>query len=164
MIKYKSKLLSSVEGISYNFGSKSSIPIKEDVFTLNQIHSDKVIFLKNTDKNYEPFDGEAKITTQKGFNIGVKTADCVPILLTDINATFVAAIHSGWRGTYHRIIVNVLDLIFKELMIKPENIIGCLGPSISLENYEVSEDMWIKFKKNLLIAILLSKRKIINFL
>ena len=77
----------------------------------------------------------------------MKTADCVPILLTDINATFVAAIHSGWRGTYHKIIVNVLDLIFKELMIKPENIIGCLGPSISLENYEVSEDMWIKFKK-----------------
>ncbi len=147
MIKYKSKLLSSVEGISYNFGSKSSMPIKEDVFTLNQIHSDKVIFLKNTDENYEPFDGDAIITTQKRFNIGVKTADCVPILLTDINATFVAAIHSGWRGTYHKIIVNVLDLIFKELMIKPENIIGCLGPSISLENYEVSEDMWIKFKK-----------------
>ena len=94
----------------------------------------------------------------------MKTADCVPILLTDINATFVAAIHSGWRGTYHKIIVNVLDLIFKELMIKPENIIGCLGPSISLENYEVSEDMWIKFKKNLLIVILLSKRKTINFL
>ena len=100
MIKYKSKLLSSVEGISYNFGSKSSMPIKEDVFTLNQIHSDKVIFLKNTDENYEPFDGDAIITTQKRFNIGVKTADCVPILLTDINATFVAAIHSGWRGTY----------------------------------------------------------------
>ena len=70
LIKYKSSL-SSVEGI-YNFGSKSSIPIKEDVFTLNQIHSDKVIFLKNTDKNYEPFDGDAIITTQKGFNIGVK--------------------------------------------------------------------------------------------
>ena len=65
LIKYKSKLLSSVEGISYNFGSKSSMPIKEDVFTLNQIHSDKVIFLKNTDENYEPFDGDAIITTQK---------------------------------------------------------------------------------------------------
>ena len=77
----------------------------------------------------------------------MKTADCVPILLTDINATFVAAIHSGWRGTYHKIITNTLDLIFKKLKINPRDIVGSLGPSISLANYEVSEDMWIKFKK-----------------
>ena len=77
----------------------------------------------------------------------MKTADCVPILLTDINATFVAAIHSGWRGTYHKIIINTLDLIFKKLKINARDIVGSIGPSISLPNYEVSKDMWIKFQK-----------------
>ena len=147
MIEYKSKLLSSVEGISYNFGSKSIEPVKRNIFTLNQIHSSKVIFLENTQELRKSIDGDAIVTTQKGFNIGVKTADCVPILLTDVNATFVAAIHSGWRGTYYKIITNTLNLIFKKLKINPRDIVGSLGPSISLANYEVSEDMWIKFKK-----------------
>jgi len=147
LIEYKSKLLSSVKGISYNFGSKSTEPVKRDIFTLNQVHSNKVIFLKNTRGLHESIDGDAIVTTQKGFNIGVKTADCVPILLTDINATFVAAIHSGWRGTYHKIIINTLDLIFKKLKINARDIVGSIGPSISLPNYEVSKDMWIKFQK-----------------
>jgi copper oxidase (laccase) domain-containing protein len=48
---------------------------KDGIFTLKQIHSDRVVLLD--EENQE--EGDAIITTRKNFPIGVRTADCVPL-------------------------------------------------------------------------------------
>ena len=44
-------------------------------------------------------DTDAIITRTPGLRIGVRTADCVPLLLHAPDIRAVAAIHAGWKGT-----------------------------------------------------------------
>ena len=65
----------------------------------------------------------------------------------------VAAIHAGWRGAFKGIINNVIKFMIKK-GCRIENMSAVIGPTISLENYEVKMDFKKKFikkdKKNLM--------------
>ena len=118
----------------------------KNIFLLNQIHSNKFVYInkKNTFKSKPKAD--AVITNQKNIPIGVLTADCVPILICDQRKNLVAAIHVGWKGAYKDIIGRVIRF----MMIKgcnPRNITAAIGPAISSKNYEVKEDFKRKFIK-----------------
>jgi len=43
--------------------------------------------------------GDALVTDQPGVLLSVRTADCLPILMSDIRHRAVSAVHAGWRGT-----------------------------------------------------------------
>ncbi|MCL2083098.1 MAG: polyphenol oxidase family protein [Oscillospiraceae bacterium] len=76
------------------------------LYTLYQEHTDRVVEI-NTPfvppvpeaMMSEQAHGDAIVTNQPGFFIGVKTADCVPILLWNERASVIGAVHAGWRGT-----------------------------------------------------------------
>ena len=144
-IKYDSKFLSKINGISYCFGTKYENQNNE-VFTLNQIHSNKVIVIKNHSQIKLNIDGDALITNVKNFNIGVKTADCVPILFADCDQKIVGAIHAGWRGTYNLIVLEVLDVIRKDFNISFNKIFFSIGPYIQKCCFEVGEEIWNSFR------------------
>ena len=42
---------------------------------------------------------DAIVTDKPGVAIGIKTADCAPVLLFDRQRKIIAAVHAGWRGT-----------------------------------------------------------------
>ena len=65
----------------------------------------------------------------------IMTADCLPILLTDSQASFVAAIHGGWRSLAAGIIDKTLATINP---VSP--VLAWLGPCIQTAQYEVGED------------------------
>jgi YfiH family protein len=117
-----------------------------DIFLLNQIHSDKFIFIDKKYKIKIKPKADAIITNQKKLPIAVLTADCVPILICDSKKEIIAAIHAGWKGAYKNIIGKVLKFMMK-MGSKPQNIIASIGPSISVKNYEVKEDFKRKFMK-----------------
>ncbi len=117
-----------------------------DIFLLNQIHSDKFIFIDKEYKIKIKPKADAIITNQKKLPIAVLTADCVPILICDSKKEIIAAIHAGWKGAYKNIIGKVLKFMMK-MGSKPQNIIASIGPSISVKNYEVKEDFKRKFMK-----------------
>ena len=146
MNKYESNILSNIKNISYNFGSKSSKIINESIFTVKQTHGDNVFILNNPAEPIDKIEADSIITNLKGIRIGVKTADCVPILITDLDATFISAIHSGWRGSYYEITPKTIDKIIENFKIDPNDIVACVGPSILSCCYEVSFDLWNKFK------------------
>jgi|TARA_B100000131_G_scaffold81846_2_gene78766 hypothetical protein len=146
MNKYESNILSNIKNISYNFGSKSSKIINEPIFTVKQTHGDNVFILNNPAEPIDKIEADSIITNLKGIRIGVKTADCVPILITDLDATFISAIHSGWRGSYYEITPKTIDKIIENFKIDPNDIVACVGPSILSCCYEVSFDLWNKFK------------------
>ncbi len=120
----------------------------ESTVSLHQIHSADVMLVDERHRGLGYYkstelscDGYA--TASLNITLGVKTADCVPILLEARNENgeviAVAAVHAGWRGTASRIArEGVRKLI--SLGARPENIYAAIGPSIGQCCFEVGRE------------------------
>ncbi|MEM7027065.1 MAG: peptidoglycan editing factor PgeF [Pseudomonadota bacterium] len=106
-------------------------------FWLNQTHSNRIISLNNTKGNNTDADGS--YTDRVNTVCAVLTADCVPVLLTDFGGTKVAAIHAGWKGICNGILDQVSDIF-----IETSEVLAWIGPSISVQHYEVGTDVYTK--------------------
>ena len=118
----------------------------KNIFLLNQIHSNKLVYIDNNYKLTKKPKADAVITNQKNLPIAVLTADCVPILIYDNKKRIVAAIHAGWKGAFKGIINKVIKFMLKK-GCSLKNITAVIGPSISVKNYEVKDDFMKKFIK-----------------
>ncbi|MDA7705003.1 peptidoglycan editing factor PgeF [Rickettsiales bacterium] len=119
----------------------------EKTLLLHQIHSNKILTLDQNDKipQNDQIKADAIITNQKNLIIGVKTADCVPILLfSSTNNAIIAAIHAGWRGAKDNIIKNAVEKMQK-LGANIKNIECFIGPCIRQESYQISAEFYDNF-------------------
>ena len=123
---------------------QKKIGVKKKIILLNQIHSNKIYFIKKISK--KKLLGDGLITNTKNLAIGILTADCVPILLFDPKKNIIGALHAGWKGAYKMIGKKMINY-FKKKGSKLNNIIAVLGPSISQENYEIKNDFKVNFLK-----------------
>ena len=73
------------------------------------------------------------------------TADCVPVVFYDKKQGVVALAHAGWRGTYGNISGGMVNIMVANYGCKVEDIKTIIGPSVSVNNYEVSYDLIEKF-------------------
>jgi len=124
----------------------------KNIFLVQQIHSNKFVFIdEKYNKKIKP-KADAIITNQRYLPIAILTADCVPILICDNKKKMIGIIHAGWKGAYKGIIDRVIKFMIKK-GCKLKNFTIAVGPSISVKNYEVKEDFRKKFlkkdKKNL---------------
>ena len=123
----------------------------EDFVLSKQSHETKVLKLGvkdrgkgiTKDRDYEGID--ALITDEEGLILSCFSADCVPILFYDPIRKAVGACHSGWRGTKGKILRNVVEEMSKHFSSNPADILIAIGPSISKEQYIVSEDLGLSF-------------------
>ncbi len=118
----------------------------KNIFLLNQIHSNKFVYVDDKYRSANKPKADAVITNQINLPIAVLTADCVPILICDNKKRLVAAIHAGWKGAYKGIIDKVIKFMIKK-GCNFENMTAVIGPSISVKNYEVRDDFKKKFIK-----------------
>ncbi|CAH0541097.1 peptidoglycan editing factor PgeF [Vibrio marisflavi] len=99
---------------------------------LNQTHSTHIVEL---DKSINTIlDADGSVTTQDDVVCSVMTADCLPVLLTNIQGTQVAAVHAGWRGLADGILENAVYKMQGELL-------AWLGPAIGESAFEVGDDV-----------------------
>ncbi|RBW43403.1 peptidoglycan editing factor PgeF [Psychromonas sp. B3M02] len=110
-----------------------------DFCWLNQTHSNRLIKVSASTK--QGIDADASWTTSTERTCVVMTADCLPVLITDQQGSFVAAIHAGWRGLYDGIIENSITTIRKELEIPSQQLLVWLGPCIGPEAFEVGDEV-----------------------
>ena len=116
--------------------------------TVSQVHGDAV---RRADAPPErlgaPPIGEADAlwTDQRGVAVGIRTADCVPVLLVDETQGRVAAVHSGWRGTDLRISQRAVE-VFVGQGSSPKRLLAAVGPAIQACCYEVSEELAHRFE------------------
>jgi len=68
--------------------------------------------------------------------VAVVTADCAPIVLTDLNDACVSVVHAGWRGLMEGVIPVAVDAMRAN---GAGEIKAALGPCIHAECYEFSE-------------------------
>lgn len=127
----------------------------EQLITPHQTHGCKVINIDNDFLNLDKstqidmlYGVDSSITNINGLFLCVTTADCVPILLYDPVNKASAAIHAGWKGTYTRIVENTIDAMIYAFGSSAKDIIACIGPSISIENYEVGKEVESLFIDN----------------
>ena len=90
---------------------------------------------------------DALMTDVAGVCIGVSTADCIPVLLYDEAHHAVAAIHAGWRGTVARIVQKTVQEMVSAYGTAPEGLKAVIGPGISLDNFEVGDEVYDQFEQ-----------------
>lgn len=78
--------------------------------------------------------------------VAVSTADCIPILIYNVRAQVVAAIHAGWRGTVARIVTLTLRQMQASYGIRMEDTFAAIGPGISLQAFEVGDEVYEAFR------------------
>ena len=90
-------------------------------------------------------DKDALITHIKDICLCISTADCIPILLYDLKHQAIAAIHAGWRGTVARIVEQTLNAMRQNYRTDSKDIKAIIGPGISLEAFEVGNEVYEAF-------------------
>jgi YfiH family protein len=68
-------------------------------------------------------------------------ADCVPILFYDPVQHAIGAAHSGWGGTVKKIACETIFAMQHHFNSRPQDILVGIGPSISVKNYEVGDNV-----------------------
>ena len=124
----------------------NKIKAKKKIVLLNQIHSNKFHYISKNSQLNNKFEGDALVTDMRNIPIAVLTADCAPILIHDENKKMIAAIHAGWKGAYKDIVKKVVKFMIKK-GCSPKNITAVIGPSISVNSYQVRQDFIKKFIK-----------------
>ena len=110
--------------------------------TVWQVHGDEVKVVKTLEeaKNTEErFD--ALVSDLENVLIGVKTADCVPILLGDTRTRAFATVHAGWRGTVDSIVRKAIEKMRENYGTEPKDLIAAIGAAATCKNYEIGQDV-----------------------
>jgi YfiH family protein len=130
------------------FGEASGFEPRS-VISLRQIHSAEVRTVSSAErglgyyiKSDSSCDGYA--TSDRGVTLGVRTADCVPILLCAVGGDGVAyaaaALHAGWRGTVLKIAAAGVSRLVS-LGAKEGDIRAAIGPAIGKCCFEIGPDV-----------------------
>lgn len=123
---------------------------ERDICRSFQTHTSVVEVVTDSDRGrglvLEPFDHgvDGLVTAESELLLSVRTADCVPVLLADIEGRAVGAVHAGWRGTVAGIAAEAVEKMLS-LGAKRENIIAAIGPCIGKCCYEVGRALFDEF-------------------
>ncbi len=110
--------------------------------TVWQIHSDFVKTIKtpeDTANTEDKFD--ALVSNLPKILLGVKTADCVPVLIGDKKTKSFAAIHAGWRGSLESIVIKAIEKMRENYGSDSKDLVCAVGPAAGCENYEIGADV-----------------------
>lgn len=109
--------------------------------TLYQIHSNTVHTIH--DVSTLP-NGDGLITDKAHIALGIKTADCVPILFACAKTKIIGACHAGWGGDFKGIAQNTVKSMV-ELGANASSIHTVIGPCLHQENFEVGAEFVEQF-------------------
>ena len=133
------RLLSGFAGIEHGFGNAGA-PWPMDIILLQQKHTNNVVKIDDFPISYLPV-ADAMLTNVPGIALGIKTADCLPILLYDPAVQAVGAIHAGWRGLANGVILNAIDRLCTSYQTAPGHLYAAIGPAICRDCYEVGTEV-----------------------
>ena len=89
--------------------------------------------------------GDGLITNTAGVLLGVKVADCFPVIVADRKRKAVGIFHAGWRGTMQRIVEKGIGEMRRQLGCDPRNLVAVLGPGIGGCCFEIGEEVENEF-------------------
>ena len=119
-----------------DFTQFEDIPIQY----MNQVHGNKLetIF---SHSSFPVDETDSLFSSTSNLALGVLTADCLPIALSKNDGSEFAILHAGWKGLLSGVIESTLTTFTKGC----SDVSAWIGPSISLKNYEVGNDLYESF-------------------
>ncbi|TDR20850.1 peptidoglycan editing factor PgeF [Marinicella litoralis] len=113
----------------------------EPIF-MQQVHGNQVIEYLEPPKAHFDVQADACFTRLPDVICAVMTADCLPVIMTDTEGSFVAAVHCGWRSLYANILSQTLEAINPQ-----HEVLVWFGPCILQDQYEVDESFVVNYLK-----------------
>jgi YfiH family protein len=150
---------SGIAGLVAGFGDRRAAPPPETVLLAMQVHGTRIVDAgahldhspahephRAGDDGLARIDAEADalVAARPDVVVGVRTADCVPLLLVEPRRRWAAAVHAGWRGTLAGIATAAVRAA-REAGVAPAQLLAALGPSIGACCYEVSPELGESF-------------------
>src|SRR5205807_6118440 len=114
-----------------------------------QVHGDAIRTISTeADMGDSDERADALVSDLDGVLIGVKTADCVPVLMGDPVRRAFAAVHAGWRGTAQSIVAKAVARMNEIYGTRPGDLVCAIGPAACSANYEVGTEVMDAFETN----------------
>jgi YfiH family protein len=142
---YQSELLNSLVWVRHGFSTRNADGWPGEYTQLKQVHSDTIFIADSADGCLGK--GDALITSAPNRWVGIRTADCVPVLLASPDKRIVAAVHAGWRGTIGEIVAKTVARMDSEFGAEPRNLRAAVGPCINRCCYEVGPEVSEQFDR-----------------
>jgi len=131
--------------LAWGFSTRKTDPGLLPPRRLSQVHGTRIVEASPATQ-----EADGQWTRQPGLRIGVRTADCVPILLAGLvdGGPWVAALHAGWRGAVGGLgrgdepgILRQGVERFRTLGGSPRDLLWALGPAIQACHFEVGPEV-----------------------
>lgn len=111
------------------------------LYFLSQVHGNHCVELDSrADQRHVVFtEGDALVSGETDVACGVRTADCIPVLIGDPVTGRVGAAHAGWRG----LVAEVIGQTVRQLVGDGDvsRCVAAVGPHIEVGAFEVSEEV-----------------------
>jgi YfiH family protein len=100
----------NIERFAHALGSEP-----ERLFTTSQVHGATVRVVQGCDDvaRVRADEADALATAVAGQAVGIRVADCVPVLLFDAASGAVGAAHAGWRGVVQEVALRALERVLE---------------------------------------------------
>jgi hypothetical protein len=107
-----------------------------------QVHSADVRVVKDQeDARHDTEHCDALTSIAPDILLGIKTADCVPVLLAEARTGAMAAVHAGWRGTLASITLRALERMRQLYGTSATGVRAAIGPAAGACCYEVGSEV-----------------------
>lgn len=147
----------NIDIVSYAFGRGYEATTDDEMFDwpedrpmarvmlMRQVHGSDVGLFGLVEEEYPAAPGDpptieadALVTRKAGLILMVRAADCVPVLLADVDRRVVGAAHAGRPGMVAGIVPNTVRAM---RAIGAEQLVAWVGPHVCGACYEVPEEM-----------------------
>jgi YfiH family protein len=108
---------------------------------LSQVHGTSVAVVDSancTSLLSSPPTADSAVTRTPGIVLGVRSADCLPVVFADRAGTVVGAAHAGWRG----LAAGVLEATLRAMRVPTRDVVAWMGPAIGPRRFEVGRDVY----------------------
>lgn len=126
---------------------KKALAIPENGLVMaRQVHGDRIVEIGRNDPLPMPrAECDGFVTARTGLALGIKTADCVPLLFFDRRLRVAGAVHAGWRGTALGIAAKMIGIFRGSFSSRRADVMVLVGPAIGPCCYEVDAPVFEAF-------------------
>jgi YfiH family protein len=117
------------------------------ILLLRQVHGAGIAIARRGEYVAAPRpEADIALTDDPTIALGVRVADCSPILIGDRRRGAVAAVHAGWRGTVQGAAMAAVRAMQEQWQSQPADLVAAIGPCLGPCCGEVGPDVVDAFR------------------
>jgi polyphenol oxidase len=120
----------------------------ERIFLLRQVHGAGIaVARRGGPRPAARPEADMALTDDPTIALGVRVADCAPILIGDRRRGAVAAVHAGWRGTVKAAAAVAVRAMQEQWRSRPGDLVAAIGPCLGPCCGEVGPEVLDAFRE-----------------